>query len=131
MKHEEELQNLVEKGLTNESNEDARAYQRIFDALKKEPDFHVSLPFADRIIALIEKKEEKRDYWWMAAGIFLIFIALVVAIVLANIHWTTGVFTFLSGYSGLVIFGIAFILFLQWIDKKVIKKKIEFRDFQS
>lgn len=120
---EEELQHQIEKGLVNES-EDARAYQRVFDALKKEPDFHVSLPFADRIIAIIEKKEEKRDYWWMAAGIFLTVIAMIVSLVLTSPHWTTGVFTFLSGYPGLVAFGIGFILLLQWIDKKVIKKQI-------
>jgi len=124
MKHtEEELQNLIEKGLADES-EDARAYQRVFDALKKEPDFHVSLPFADRIIAIVEKKEEKRDYWWMAAGIFLTVIALILSLALTSAHWTTGVFTFLSGYSGLVAFGIAFILLLHWVDRKVIRKQM-------
>jgi len=120
---EEELQNLIEKGLADES-EDARAYQRVFDALKKEPDFHVSLPFADRIIAIVEKKEEKRDYWWMAAGIFLTVIALILSLALTSAHWTTGVFTFLSGYSGLVAFGIAFILLLHWVDRKVIRKQM-------
>jgi hypothetical protein len=120
---EEKLQHQIEKGLVNES-EDARAYQRVFDALKKEPDFHVSLPFADRIVALIEKREEKRDYWWMAAGIFLTVIALIVSLALTSAHWSAGVFTFLSGYPGLVVFGIAFIILLQWVDKKVIKKQI-------
>jgi hypothetical protein len=123
---EEELQHQIEKGLVIESD-DARAYQRVFDALKKEPDFHVSLPFADRVLAIIEKKEEKRDYWWMAAGIFLTVIALVVSLALTSAHWTAGVFTFLSGYPGLVAFGIAFILLLQWVDKKVIKKQINLR----
>lgn len=120
---EEELQNQIANGLVNESD-DARAYQLVFDALKKEPDFHVSLPFADRIIALIDKKEEKRDYWWMAAGIFLIIVTLIVTLVLTRIHWSIGVFTFVSGYPGLVVFGVAFILLLQWVDKKVIKKQI-------
>jgi len=120
---EEELQHQIENGLVNESD-DARAYQRVFDALKKEPDFHVSLPFADRVLAIIEKKEEKRDYWWMAAGIFLTVIALIVSLALTSAHWTAGAFTFLSGYPGLVVFGIAFILFLQWVDKKVIRKQI-------
>jgi hypothetical protein len=124
---EEELQNQIEKGLFSESSEDARAYQRIFDALKKEPEFHVSLPFADRIVAIIEKKEEKQDYFWMAAGIFLIVVTLMVSLALAEIHWTAGVFTFLSGNSGLILFGVAFILLLHWVDKKIIKKRIEFR----
>ncbi len=124
---EEELQNQIEKGLVDESSEDARAYQRVFDSLKKEPDFHVSLPFADRIIALIDKKEEQRDYWWMAAGIFLTVIALIVSLVLTSANWTAGVFTFVSGYPGLVAFGIVFILLLQWVDRKVIKKQIMLR----
>lgn len=122
-REEEELQHQIENGLVNESD-DARAYQRVFDALKKEPDFHVSLPFADRVLAVIEKKEEQRDYWWMAVGIFLTVIALIVSLVLTSAHWTAGAFTFLSGYPGLVVFGIAFILLLQWVDKKVIKKQI-------
>ena len=61
---DEELQNQIEKGLLNHESEDAGAYQRVFNVLKKEPDFHVSLPFADRIIALVDKKEERRDLWW-------------------------------------------------------------------
>lgn len=121
---EEELQHQIEKGLVNDPTEDTRAYQRVFDALKKEPDFHVSLPFADRILVRIEKKEEQRDYWWMATGIFLTVITLIVSLVLTSPHWNAGAFTFLSGYPGLVVFGISFILLLQWVDKKVIKKQI-------
>ena len=121
---DEELQNRIEKGLHHEESEDARAYKHVFDALKKEPDFHVSLPFADRIIALIDKREDKRDYWWMGAGIFLTVIALIVSLALTQANWSAGVFTFLSGYPGLVTFGIAFILLLQWIDKKVVRKRM-------
>ena len=120
---EEELQNQIEKGLVDES-EDARAYQRVFNTLKKAPDFRVSRSFADHLVGLIDKKEEKRDYWWMATGIFLIVITLIITLVLTKIHWTTGIFKFVSGYPGLVTFGIAFILLLQWLDKKVIKKQM-------
>ncbi len=127
MKHEEELQNQIERGSVNHDSEDALAYQRVFNSLKKEPDFHVSLPFADRILALIEKKEERKDYWWMAAGIFLSVIALIVVLALTKVNWTTGAFTFISKYAGLVAFGIAFILLLQWVDKKIVKKRIEMR----
>jgi len=127
MKHEEELQDQIEQGLRNPDSEDALAYQRVFNSLKKEPDFHVSLPFADRIVALIEKKEDRKDYWWIAAGIFLSVIALIVALALTKVNWTTGAFTFISEYYGLVLFGIAFILMLQWVDKKVIRKQLNLR----
>ena len=125
MNHEEELQIQIERGLGTHDSEDALAYQRVFDSLKKEPNFHVSLPFADRLIALIEKKEERRDYWWMAIGIFLSVIALIVVLVITKVNWTTGAFTFVSKYYGLVVFGIVFILLLQWIDKKIVKSELK------
>lgn len=127
MRHEEELQNQIERGSVNHDSEDALAYQRVFNSLKKEPDFHVSLPFADRILALIEKKEERKDYWWMAVGIFLSVVALIVVLALTKVNWTTGAFTFISKYAGLVVFGIGFILLLQWVDKKIVKKRTELR----
>lgn len=123
-KQDEELQNQLERGLNADANEDARAYKRVFDALRKEPDFHVSLPFADRLIALIDKREDKRDYWWMGAGIFLSLITMIVALALTQANWSAGVFTFFSGYPGLVAFGVAFILFLQWIDRKIVRKRM-------
>jgi len=127
MKHEEELQNQIERGLVNHDSEDAVAYQRVFDSLIKEPDFHVSLTFADQVLVLIEKKEERQDYWWMAAGIFLSVVALSVVVALTKVNWTTGAFTFISKYAGLVAFAIVFILLLQWVDKKIVKKSFELR----
>jgi len=127
MKHEEELQNQIEEGIRTHDSVDALAYQRVFNSLKKEPDFHVSLPFADRIITLIEKREERKDFWWIAAGIFLTVIALIVALALTKVKWNTGAFTFVSEYYGLLLFGVAFILLLQWIDKKVVRKQLNLR----
>lgn len=121
---DEDLQKRIENGLADEESKDARAYRRVFEVLKKEPDFHVSLSFADRLIALIDKREEKRDFWWMGLGIFLSIIAMIVAIALSTPDLSTNAFKFLSGYKGLVIFGIAFILLLHWIDRNVIRKKI-------
>jgi hypothetical protein len=127
MKHEEDLQHQIEHGLATHDSEDAVAYQRVFDSLRKEPDFHVSLPFADRIVALLEKKEERKDYGWLAAGIFLSVIALIVVLAITKVNWTIGAFTFISNYYGLVGFAIVFILLLQWVDKKLIKKRFELR----
>jgi len=124
---EEQIQHQIENGEGIISNEDVRAYQLVFDVLKKEPDFHVSLPFADKVIAIIEKRDEKRDYWWLAIGILFTVIALIVAIALTNVTWTTGIFTFLSGNFGLIAFGLAFVLFLHWLDKRLVRKHIGMR----
>lgn len=123
MKAEEDLQNKIEQGLTNDDI-NSEAYQYVFKSLKKEPAFHVSISFSDRVVSMLDKKEERRDYWWMAGGIFLSVIALIVTLVIVKTEFTTGIFTFLSGYKGLVVFGVAFILILHWVDKKVIKKHL-------
>lgn len=118
---DEELQKQVEIGLPSQ-HEDGEAYRHLFKALKKEPAFHVSLPFADRVLARIDKKEEQRDFRWLAVGIFLSVIALVITLALTK-AWTIGVFSFISGYPGLIVFGIAFIVLLQWVDKRIIRKQ--------
>lgn len=125
MKHDEELQKKIERGEVDATSVEDRAYQKVFDVLKKEPDFHVSLPFADRVLARMEaeKSNAQRDYWWMAAGIFIAIAGVVVTLILTKAAWTTGVFTFVSGYRGLIIFGVAFILALQWVDKKLVRKQ--------
>ena len=120
---DEELQKQLEAGMPAH-NDDGEAYQLVFNALKKEPAFHVSLPFADRIIAKIEKREEQRDFRWLAFGIFLSVIALIIALVITN-AWTIGVYSFSSGHPGLIVFGIAFVLLLQWVDKRVLRKHLE------
>lgn len=119
---DKELQQQIEDGLPV-NHHDGEVYQRVFKALKQEPSFHVSLPFADRILAKIEKQEEQRDFRWLALGIFLSVIALVVTLALTK-AWTVGVFAFISGYPGLVIFGVVFIILLQWVDKRVLRKHI-------
>lgn len=125
MKHaDEELQKKAERGEAGTSV-DERAYRKVFDVLKKDPDFHVSLSFADRVVARMEagKSSTRRDYGWIAAGIFLAVAGVVVTMGLTKTTWTTGVFTFVSGYRGLFIFGVAFILVLQWIDRKIVRKQ--------
>lgn len=118
---DEELQKQMEAGVTVD-HKDGESYRHVFNALKKEPAFHVSLPFADRVLARIEKKEEQRDFRWLAVGILLLVIALIVVLVLTK-SFTTGIFSFISGYRGLIIFGIAFVLLLQWVDRKLIHKE--------
>jgi hypothetical protein len=127
MNAEEELQNKIEQGLIGDTSIESEAYQHVFKSLKKEPTFHVSISFADRVVSMLDKKEERRDYWWMAVGIFLSVIALIVSLVITKTQWTSGVFTFFNGYKGLVGFGVAFILLLHWVDKKIIKKQLSIK----
>ena len=119
---DEELQDKIEKGLGG-TTADERAYRRVFQALQREPSLKLSADFASRVISRIQTKPAtSRDLVWMAVGIGSLTIALIVAIVLTGFSFNWGVFKFISGYPGLIVFGIAFILALQWIDKRIVRR---------
>ena len=124
---DEELQNQIERNESSFESTDAYAYKKVFDALKREPDFHLPINFADRVVHKIEtKRESSNDFVWFGLGIFTFAIAAVVAIALTDFKLSFGALKFIAGYPGLFIFGIGFILFIQWIDKKFVKPKISF-----
>jgi hypothetical protein len=105
---------------------DEHIYQKISDALKREPEYTLPIYFADRLVTLIETKEKakevSRDNLWLGLGLFSFVIALIVAFVLTDFKASVGAFRFFAGYPGLIIFGISFILLLNWVDKKILRK---------
>jgi hypothetical protein len=125
--YEEELQKSIEAGQNPKGDElDVKAYREVFQALKQTPGYEVSPGFADRVMLKAEqmrKKDSSRDMFWFGTGIFLIVIALIVAIVLTGFKPSAGFLNNMSDYKGLVIFGVAFITFLNWVDKRLIRNK--------
>jgi len=119
---DENLQNEIEKGDAPIVGIEASAYKKVFDVLKKEPDFTLPVNFADKVVARIEaKKESSRDLIWIGAGVATFIIAAIISVALTNFRFNFGAFRFISGYPGLVAFGVVFILALQWVDKKLIR----------
>lgn len=120
--NDEELQRQIEQDAPVTGAE-GRIYKSIFETLRREPDFNLSHSFADRVISRIESaRESKAELIWMGVGIFCFMIAAWVAAFMSNYELNFGVMKFISGYPGLVVFGVALILALQWIDKKFVKK---------
>lgn len=120
--NDEELQRQIEQNAPVTGAE-GRIYKSIFETLRREPDFNLSHSFADRVISRIESaKESKTELIWMGVGIFSFMIAALVAALMSNYELNFGVMKFISGYPGLVAFGITLILALQWIDKKFVRK---------
>ena len=60
--------------------------------------------------------------FWFYSGIVGCIIAMVVAILMTNFKFNFGAFRFISGYPGLVTFALLFVLSLQWLDRKVVRK---------
>jgi hypothetical protein len=126
---DEELQQNIEAGRNQDSSLEAEAYRKVFSALQREVDFTLSPSFINRVIQKIEtqkNKEASRERWWFFGGLFIFLIGFVVA--LTQIDFTSvdfkpgvGVYTFITGYKGLIVFGVLFILALNYIDKKFIK----------
>jgi hypothetical protein len=118
---DEELQDQAEKGF-NGNSVDERAYRRVFDVLRNEPSLELTSGFANRMVSVLQRKSSRADVTWLAIGIVSFFIAMIVAIAMTGFTLNWGVFKFISGYPGLVVFGIAFVLALQWIDKTVVRR---------
>jgi hypothetical protein len=120
---DEELQNSIEKGNRVDDTLDSRAYQKVFDALKKEP-YQLPVHFADRVISRMEAQGGlSKDYFWFGLGLFVFIVGAVVAALLANFKLNFGALKFISGYPGLFVFGAIFIALIHYIDKLLLNNK--------
>jgi hypothetical protein len=120
---DEEIQKEVELG-NIPLNGDARVYRKVFDMLRREPGYLLPGSFADRVTKRIIAAHSSKDIYWLYAGVVGCAIAMVVAVVLTKPKFSVGAFRFISGYPGLIVFGIVFVLVLQWVDRKYVRKPV-------
>jgi hypothetical protein len=130
-RHDEELQQNIEKGLPSKGDElDARIYRDLFKSLSKPPAVNIPVHFADNILAkVIEQKAQRsgRDLVWLGVGVFVLVLVAVVGFVYSGIQIQISNFKQLAGIGGLVLFAIAFCGLLNILDKKVGAGKLESR----
>lgn len=122
---DEELQGYAEKGELLD-NRDSRVYDKIFEALRREPEFTISPKLAEAVVRRIDFSAHRSstDLIWLYTGLAACFIAMLVTALLTGFEINFGAFKFISGYKGLFVFGIFFVLALQWIDKKIVRKAV-------
>jgi hypothetical protein len=120
---EEHLQQLAENNQFDLSDKDSRAYRRVFDVLRKEPEFQLSSNFSKLVLQHMEAGDGRHTYYWFAAAIAGFVITAGVAIGLTGFKPDFGFLKHASRFTGLFSFGAAFILVLQWIDRKIIQRK--------
>ncbi|MBA4056551.1 MAG: hypothetical protein C0490_17685 [Marivirga sp.] len=130
--YEEDLQKKIEAGIKPDAEEiDIQAYREVFSRLKSEPDFHLSTNFADSIVTRIaerKKHDASRDFFWFGAGTFLLFAALVTAVIMSGFKPNLGFLKNMSSYLGLFIFGVSFILILNFLEKRIIPHRNPFSE---
>jgi hypothetical protein len=56
-------------------------------------------------------------------GIFLMIIALVATVLYTEFTLRLGFLEEMSGYTGLFVFGVAFIILLNWLDKHILIRR--------
>ncbi len=122
MKSDEELQRWIEQ-TGDGSGQDAQIYKEVFKALRHEPDFKLPPSFADRVVSRIEAaRESKTEIVWIFVGVLSFVITGMIAVALTNYKLDFGVLKFISGFPGLIAFGVAFIAGLHWFDKRFVRK---------
>jgi hypothetical protein len=125
MKNEDELQRSVEQGNAN-MDIDSKAYEVVFDALKQEPNYTLKSDFADRVMELASRQASgsaSTEFIWLGVGVFLLVVALIVAMTQITMPQDFGFLSTMSSYSGLFVFGILFIGFLHFIDRRFIQQR--------
>jgi hypothetical protein len=122
---EEALQRQAEQNQMKGFDKDSRAYQIVFNALQKETGFQLSPRFADQVIHQLQQQRKFRtthEYVWLGLGIFLFIVAAVVTVVKTDFRPEWGFLNGISRYLNVFIFGAVFILALQWLDRKFVRR---------
>jgi hypothetical protein len=123
---DEELQIRIERGeLLPDDGPDAKAYHEVFCSLKKEPGYRVPANFAETVANRLTQTsgDLSKDYFWFGAGIFFLLMTFLATVLFTGFTIDLGFLNGMSQYSGLFVFAFAFIVFLNWLDKKLIKNR--------
>ena len=125
--NDEALQNEFVNGRTpNADPMEIKAYQQVFRALEKKRTFELRPGFAERTAARLVAQQEasrSRDYFWFGAGIFFLIVAAIGTVLFTGFTLNFGFLNVMADYKGLAIFGILFIVFLNWLDKRLVIRK--------
>jgi hypothetical protein len=123
--YEEELQKSLENGDVPQGV-DGKAYREVFRALKKEPEYQLPPDFARRVLARLQSRQESkvsRDYFWFFAGMFFLIIALLGTLLFTGFRFDFGFLNGMKEYSGFALFAVGFVLFLNWLDKRLVRER--------
>lgn len=120
---DEEQQGRIERGLRTEDR-DSRAYIKIFEGLRREPEFVLPSNFSENVVYRLKLTASlsSRDMIWFYSGLAACLVAMIVSVLMTDFRINFGAFRFISGYPGLVIFAILFVLALQWVDRKIVRR---------
>lgn len=127
---DEEIQRNFEKGqIPDVDSIDMKAYRHVFQALEKDPAYTLPEHFAEGIVSRLAARKQSRDtrdHFWFGAGIFFIAIAFLATILFTGVRVSgftldLGFLNAMADFKGLALFGVLFILLLNWVDWRLIR----------
>ncbi len=99
------------------------AYQKVFNALSREPQFVLPPSFADRVmLRLIAPPTKSRDMLWFSAGLAACFVALSAAIWLSGVTVNINIPHAIKDSSGFILLGMLLIVALHLLDRRLVRK---------
>jgi hypothetical protein len=105
------------------STAEGEAYRMVFEALRKEPQYRLPSNFASKVAAkAMAEKGFNWDKFFLISGCIATVAAFIYALISIKASFSVGVFQFFSSYYGLAVFGIVFVLLLQWIDRRLVRR---------
>jgi hypothetical protein len=120
--NDEEIQERAQRGETV-SGPDGAAYRKVFQALGREPNFKLPPSFADRVMhRALGTSRKSIDMLWFYTGLFACLVALIVAVLMSGFKMNLALPGFVRNYPGFVVFGILFVLGLQWLDRRLVRR---------
>lgn len=127
--NDDELQKAIEAGkATNTTDADETSYRLVFDSLSKERRIGVSNTFADKVIQKVltqkQVKESSGEIWWLVVGIFMMLVALIIAIGFAGAKFDLGFLKAMNDYKGLLLAGAVLILIFNMLDRKLVRSRV-------
>jgi len=126
-KRDEEMQESVEKGeLKTTDNLDGLAYREIFRILKKDPEYELPSHFAERVAFKVARRRSRslNDYVWFGAGILALLFAFAGTMFFTGITLDLGFLAVISDYRDPLLFGVLFVTFLSWLDRRLVQRRI-------
>ncbi len=128
-RRDEEIQKLFADGQADASRKtdpDIQAYQYVFEALEKEPDFNLSPDFADKLVQKIS--------WRQTVTVFVRQFLLIAACVVGGIGIGIGVVFYLNTALGteflkmvneakwIIVFASALLIIIEFLDKTFVRR---------
>lgn len=125
---DEEIQKILENEEAfpeTEKTTDYKIYSHVFEALSTEPDFELSADFSDHMVSLVSRqmvwKQDLKYYLLLSSIAILAVAAGIGTIAFVNMPVVITLFSFLQAEKWIILFVLAFFIFIQISDKQLKK----------